>query len=255
LGRNLRRIAVLGCSLALAAGATAYALIVEIGPLWVSATVNMQPRELPKHGNAPITLSTITRVGTHDGSTPPTLKTLFFYFDKHGTIDTRGLPRCTQAKLAGTTTSQARKRCRGAFVGSGTVKVLVTMPNQAPFTMTSALSLFNGPPSGGDPTLIAHGRETAPVPRTILVSIPIERVSHGRYGYRAKVEMPEIAAGYGAPLLAEAKVGATRNRHGKQVGYINAHCSGGRLQVYGTVTFTNGDRFPTTLTSPCHFPR
>lgn len=253
--KPLRKIAVLGCLLALSSCATAYALMIEIGPLWVSATATMQPRELPKHGNAPITLSTVTRVGTHDGSTPPTLKTLLFYFDKHGTIDTKGLPRCTVRKLEGTTTAQARKRCASSFVGRGTVKTLVAMPSKAPFTMTSALSLFNGPPTGGNPTLIAHGYETVPSPKALLVSIPIERVSHGRYGFRAQVEMPEIAGGFGHPVLAEATVGATRKRKGKVVGYINAHCSGGRLQVYGTVTFTNGDHFPTTLTSPCHFPR
>jgi hypothetical protein len=255
LGRSLRKIVVTACLLALAASATAYALMIEIGPLWVSATATMQPRELPKRGNAPITLSTVTRVGTHDGSTPPILKNLLFYFDKHGTIDTRGLARCTEAKLAGTTTKQARQRCAKALVGTGTVKTLVAMPGKAPFTMTSALSLFNGPPTGGNPTLIAHGYETVPTPQALLVTIPIEKVSHGRYGFRAEVELPEIAGGFGHPLLAEATVGATRKRAGKNVGYINAHCSGGRLQIYGTVTFTNGDHFPTTLTSPCHFPR
>jgi len=46
----------------------------------------------------------------------------------------------------------------------------------------------------------------------------------------------------------------TRKLGGKKVGYINAHCVGGRLQVYGTMEATNGDFFPATLTSPCHTP-
>jgi hypothetical protein len=82
----------------------------------------------------------------------------------------------------------------------------------------------------------------------------IERVAKGRYGFHVRVEMPEVAGGFGAPTLAEASVGATRKQGGKKVGYINAHCSGGRLQVEGKLTFTNGDSFPTTLTSPCHTP-
>jgi hypothetical protein len=235
--------------------ATAYAITAEVGPVWVSATAKVQPHELPKHGNAPITLSSITRVGTRDGSTPPTLKTLLFILDKNGTVDTKGLPTCTTAKLEGTTPSQARKRCAGALVGKGTAKVLVTMPGKAPFTITSPLSFFNGPRAGGGPTLIAHGYETVPAPKTLLVQIPIERISGGRYGYRVEVDLPEFAGGYGAPLLAEAKIGATRMRGGKKVGYINAHCSGGRLQVTGSARFTNDDFFPVTLTSPCHFPR
>jgi len=235
--------------------ATAHAITAEVGPVWVSATATVQPRELPSRGNAPITLKSITRVGTHDGSTPPTLKTLLFVLDKNGTIDTKGLPTCTTTKLEGTTPSQARKRCADALVGKGTAKVLVTMPGEAPFTIVSPLSFFNGPRSGGMPTLISHGYETVPAPKTLLVPIPIERISGGRYGYRVQVDLPEFAGGYGAPLLAEAKIGATRMRGGKEVGYINAHCSGGRLQVTGSARFTNGDFFPVTLTSPCHFPR
>jgi hypothetical protein len=253
----IRKAAALAVLLTLGICATAYAITINVGPVWVSATATVQPRELPKpgHGNAPITLSSITRVGTRDGSTPPTLKTLLFALDKNGTLDTKGLPTCTTAKLEGTTPAQARQRCAGALVGKGTAKVLVTMPGKAPFTITSPLSFFNGPRSGGMPTLIGHGYETVPAPKTLLVSIPIERLSGGRYGYRVRVDLPEFAGGYGAPLLAEANIGATRLRGGKRVGYINAHCSGGRLQVTGSARFTNGDSFPVTLTSPCHFPR
>jgi hypothetical protein len=251
----IRKAAVLAVLLTAATCATASAITINVGPLWVSATATVQPREFPRHGSAPITLSSITRVGTHDGSTPPTLKTLLFVLDKNGTVDTRGLPTCTTAKLEGTTPAQARKRCAGALVGKGTAKVLVTMPGQAPFRITSPLSFFNGPRSGGMPTLIAHGYETVPAAKTLLVSTPIERIAGGRYGYRVQVELPEFAGGHGAPLLAEAKIGATRTRGGREVGYINARCNGGRLQVTGSARFTNGDLFPVTLTSPCHFAR
>jgi hypothetical protein len=250
------KAALLASALAIAACATAYAITAEVGPVWVSATATVQPRELPKtgNGNAPITLTSITRVGTHDGSTPPTLKTLLFVLDKNGTIDTQGLPTCSAAKLEGATPGQARQRCGSALVGKGIAKVLVTMPGKASFTMTSPLSFFNGRPAGGQRTLVAHGYETVPAPKALLATIPIERISGGRYGFRVKVNLPEFASGYGVPLLAEARIGATRKRAGRVVGYVNAHCSGGRLQVHGSARFTNGDFFPVTLTSPCHSP-
>jgi len=250
-----RKVAACATVLVLGACATAYAITAEVGSVWVSATVTMQPRELPRRGNAPITLETVTRVGSHDGSTPPTLQTLLFLLDKNGTVDAKGWPVCTLAKLEGTTPAEARKRCAGALVGEGKGKALVTMPGKAPFTISSPIAVFNGPPSGGEPTLIAHAYERVPAPQALLVPIEIERVSAGRYGFRAEVEMPEVAGGFGAPLLAEATVGASRKRDGKTVGYVNAHCSGGRLQVEGSARFTNGDFFPVTLTSPCHFPR
>jgi hypothetical protein len=244
--------AVLAVGLTLALGATASGIEACIGPLCVSSTVDMQPRELPAAGNAPITLSSTTRVRVKDGSTPPTLDVIDFMIDKHGTVNSKAFPVCPRAKLEGATTSQARKRCAGSLVGKGTGKALVTMPGRAPFQISSPVSFFNGSPTGGKPTLIAHAYETVPAPQALLVPIVIERVAKGRYGFHVKVEMPEVAGGFGAPTLAEASVGATRKKGGKKVGFISAHCSGGRLQVEGKLTFTNGDSFPTTLTSPCH---
>lgn len=252
---RLRKLAIAAAVLAVAICASAYAITAEVGPVRVSATASLEPHELPARGNAPVTLSSITRVGTKDGSTPPTLETLLFQLDKNGTVDTKGLPTCTTAKLEGTTPSQARKRCAGALVGKGTGKALVTMPGKAPFQISSPLSFFNGPADHGRPTLIAHAYETVPVPQALLVPITIERIPHGRYGFKAEVQIPEIAGGFGAATLAEAKIGAVRKRGGREVGYINAHCAGGRLQVQGSARFTNGDYFPVTLTSPCHFPR
>lgn len=252
---RIRRITVFAVLLAVGVCASAYAITAEVGPLWVSATATLKPRELPAHGNAPVVLNSITRVGTHDGSSPPTLQTLIFQLDRNGTIDTKGLPTCTVAKLEGTTPEQARKRCAGALVGKGTGKALVTLPGRAPFQITSPLSFFNAPPSGGRPTLIAHAYETVPTPQALLVPIAIERITKGRYGFQAEVQVPDIAGGYGAATLAEAKIGAVRKRGGREVGYINAHCAGGRLQVQGSAQFTNGDYFPVTLTSPCHLPR
>ena len=255
MGRIPRKALVLPLALlAVLVGAQAASGVGScIGPLCVSSTATLQPRQLPKHGNAPVTLSSVIRVSSKDGA-PPTLKQVLFLVDKHGSIEAGAWPTCTLAKLEGTTPSQARKRCADALVGKGVGKALVRMPGVAPFKISSPISFFNGPPSGGEPTLIAHAYEKVPSPQALLVPISIERVSNGRYGFRAKVSLPEIAGGFGAPLLAEATVGATRNRGGKKIGYINAHCSGGRLQVFGTMKFTNGDFFPTTLTSPCHFP-
>jgi hypothetical protein len=254
LKRRFGRAAVLAVGLTLILAATASGIEACIGPLCVSSTVDMQPRELPAKGNAPITLESITRIKTKDGSTPPTLDAIDFLIDKHGTVNSKAFPVCPAAKLEGATPSQARQRCASALVGRGTGKALVTMPGRAPFQITSPVSFFNAAPTGGKPTLIAHAYETVPAPQALLVPIVIERVAKGRYGFHVRVEMPEVAAGYGAPTLAEASIGATRKKGGKKVGYVNAHCSGGRLQIEGTLTFTNGDRFPTTLTSPCHTP-
>ncbi len=246
---------VLAGLLTLGLGASASGIDSCIGPLCVSSTATMQPRELPKSGGAPITLSSITRVKTKDGSTPPTLESIRFLIDKHGQVNSKAFPVCKPAKLERATPSQARKRCAAALVGKGTGRALVTMPGREPFTITSPVSFFNAPPTGGKPTLIAHAYERVPEPKALLVPIVIERIAKGRYGYQVQVKMPEVAGGFGAPTLAEAHVGAVRKRGGRKIGFIDAYCAGGRLQVEGDLRFTNGDFFPATLTSPCHFPR
>ena len=231
----------------------AQAVKIEIGKTTVSATATIAPRTLPAKGNQPVSLSSVIRIGTKGGPAPA-LKQLNFQVDRNGKIDTQGLPVCTLAKLAETTPAQARKRCPGAIVGEGTGHAEVTLPGQATTKVSSPITIFNAPPQGGNPSLIAHAYETLPAPKALLVPFTIERIKHGRYGYQAKIELPPIAEGYGGATLAEATIGKTWKRGGQTVGYISAHCSGGRLQVYGTMSFADGSFFPATLTSPCHVP-
>lgn len=251
MSRRLRVAAAGAVALVLLASASAYAIKGEIGKTVVSSTATMLPRTLPAKGGAPITLTSITRINNKDGSPPQKLTSIDFLIDKHGFVEAKGVPVCTTAKLAGTTTSEARKRCAGALVGEGKVEALVNLPGQPQQKVSSQVSFFNGPKVGGQPSLIGHAYETVPAKKTLLVAIAVEKVNKGRYGYHVEVELPQIADGYGVPTLAEATVGRTWNRGGRKVGYLNASCSGGRLQVKGKLKFENGDLFPALLTSPC----
>jgi hypothetical protein len=250
--RTLLRAVAGAAAVALVASAAAYGLKIEIDKTVVSATAGISPRALPAHGNAPVEVGSVTRIKTTDGSAPPTLRELVFVFDKHGSIDTRGLPVCTMAKLADTTPQEARKRCAGAIVGEGVGRAEVRYPGKAPIEIGSPLTFFNAPPVSGGPSLIVHAYQTVPVPKTVLVPFAVERIHQGRYGFRVRIPVPAIAEGFGSPTLAKATVGATWKRAGKTVGYANARCDGGRLQVHGTIAFTDGSYFPGTLTSPCH---
>jgi hypothetical protein len=243
---SLALVAVLACA------AVAVAVTTQIGNLKVSATAEFEPRQFPEHGTLPAQFSSIVRINSVDGEQPPGLQTLIFEFDKHGKLNFKSLPTCTVAKLEGTTPDEARKRCAGALLGTGTGKARVAMPGKAPFTISSPISIFNAPPQGGKPALIAHAYETVPSPQALLVPFTIEKISHGRYGYRAELELPQIAGGAGAAILAEASFGRTYKLGGRKVGYVEAECSGGRLQVFGKLVFADGSHLQSLLTSPCH---
>jgi hypothetical protein len=256
-GIRLRRGAATGAVVALivaalACAAVAVGVTTQIGNLKVSATAEFQPRQFPAHGTLPANFSSIVRINSVNGEQPPALKTLVFEFDKHGKLNFNGVPTCTVAQLEGTTPDEARKRCAGALLGTGIGKARVDIPGKAPFMITSPISIFNAPPEGGKPALIAHAYETVPSPQALLVPFAIERIHNGRYGYRAELELPPIAGGDGAATLAEASFGRTYQRHGHKVGYVEAECSGGRLQLYGKLIFADGSFMPSLLTSPCH---
>ena len=250
----LRAVTGVFVSVLVAAGA-AYALTTEIQNTVVSVNAEISPRELPANGGAPVEIQTTTKIRNKDGSAPTALSKIVFVLDKNGFVETKGLPVCTLAKLAKATPQQARKRCAGAIVGKGVGRADVRLPGQAPVQISSPLTLFNAPPTDGKPGLIAHAYETLPTPKAVVLPFSIERIKRGRYGYRAEIELPPIAEGYGAATLAEATVGKTWKRGGKTVGYVNGRCKGGRLQVYGTLSFVDGSFFPGTLVSPCHEPR
>ncbi|MFT3864840.1 MAG: hypothetical protein QM729_11260 [Solirubrobacterales bacterium] len=249
-----RRTAIVAIALpavVLACAAAAFAVTTQIGTLKVSATAEFMPRAFPEHGTLPASFSSIVRI-KNGHKQPPALSSLTFEFDKHGKLNFRDVPTCTVAKLEGTTPSEARRRCAGALLGTGVGKARVEMAGVAPFTISSPISIFNAPPEGGRPTMIAHAYERVPTPQALLTEFTIERIHHGRYGYRTEIQLPEIAGGDGAATLAEVKFGRTYRRHGNKVGYVEAECSGGRLQVYGRMTFADGSHLQSLLSSPCH---
>jgi hypothetical protein len=250
--RRTAGIAVVVLVAALACAAVAVAVTTQIGNLKVSATAEFKPRQFPTHGTLPATFSSIVRIKSVDGDQPPALKTIVFEFDKHGKLNFKDVPTCTVAKLERTTPDQARKDCAGALLGTGIGKARVELPGKAPFTISSPISIFNAPPQGGRPAMIAQAYEKVPSPQALVVPFTIETIHNGRYGYRAEIELPPIAGGAGAATLAEASFGRTYKRHGQEVGYVEAECSGGRLQLYGKLIFADGSFMPSLLTSPCH---
>ncbi len=229
----------------------AAALKIRAGDILITAEGGFSPTALPKHENAPITLHGGGSISTVSGALPPILKTLTIEFDKHGSVQTTGLARCTMGKLNATTTAEARRLCPGAIVGKGEGKAIVQFPESKPIPVSSPLTLFNGPPSHGDPTVLAHAYITVPVPSTYVVSIVIEKIRKGVYGYRTKGTIPPIAGGAGVPISGELTIGRKWSYKGHNYSYINARCETGRLQARGEFTFSDGTFLSGTFAKPC----
>ncbi|MBS1878664.1 MAG: hypothetical protein JST31_04055 [Actinobacteria bacterium] len=237
--------------LLLVGAGSAAALRLAVGNLVVVTDGGFTPTTLPKQHYAPIKLHGYGRISTTDGKTPPILETITLWFDKHGEVDTKGLPICTPGKLAATTPAVARRNCRGAIVGTGYGTAVVNFPEQKPFYASSPITIFNGPPRHGNPTVLAHAYLSVPAPTTYVVPIEIRRVHDGRYGFKTEAKIPKIAGGFGTPLYGRLQIGREWTYQGKRLSYANASCPDGRLQGKGEFKFKGGASLTGTLVKPC----
>lgn len=238
--KTLLRAHVLALVVVLIAAATALAIRIEAANIVITTDGGFTPTTLPKKGYAPIKLHGFGKIDTKDGSPPPVLDTVTIWFDKHGEVETKGLPVCTPGKLAATTVPQARKLCPGAIVGKGLGKAVVIFPEQPPIPASSAITLFNAKPKNGNPVVLAHAHLTVPAPTTFVVPIEIQKVNAGRYGFKTVAKIPRIAGGSGIPLYARLTVGREWTFKGERLSFANAGCPDGRLQAKGQFLFKDG---------------
>jgi hypothetical protein len=254
--RTIRGFAVAVVAvLVLALAGTALAGIIKVriqaGNLLAIGEGGFTPSALPKNKDAPITIFGKGRIDTVDGTLPPVLKTIDFEFDKHGSVQTEGLPKCSSGQLQTTTVPQARKICPGAIVGTGFGRAVVKFPEQAPIPVSSPITVFNGPTVKGDPSVFAHFYTTVPAPVAFVIPIRIESIRNGRYGYRVNTEIPKIAGGAGIPLSGSIRIGRKWTYKGVKHSYINARCPDGRLQAIGRFGFNDGTILRGSFINPC----
>ena len=242
---------VLGSLVFLALSTSASGLKLRAGDIVIYADGGFAPTKLPKHENAPITIHGGVKITTVSGELPPILETIEVEFDRHGAVDTTGLPVCTEGQLEATTVAQARAKCHDAIVGEGRGKAIVKFEEQAPIPASSPITIFNGPKKNGNPTVLAHAYLTHPVATTFIVPVVIEKIHKGLYGYRTKATIPKIAGGAGIPIEGSLKIGKKWTYRGKQHSYISARCENGRLQARGQVRFKDGTSLAGTFLRPC----
>lgn len=235
----------------LLAATGAYALAVRGTSFIFSVSGGVSPSSLPHRAFAPIEFQGQVNIAPRGGrAVPPALEVAVVEFDREGRLTTRGLPTCAVSAIAEATPQEARRTCADAIVGTGRLETATALPGQAPVTASSPLTLFNGVRQNGDPTVVLHARITAPETQTFAVVVPIERLS-GSYGYRATVDVPPIAGGYGALTYISMKVGRRYRANGRSFNYISARCSRGLFEARGKFTASDGSHLAVPFYRPC----
>lgn len=223
--------------------------VVRSGNLIFTFEGKISPTKLPRKKPAPVTLSVEGHLKTADGSHPPVLKTVYLEFDKHGHLNTSGLPSCTVGKLQNTLTSQAKRACGKALIGTGTATAEIAFPEQAPFSASGPLLIFNGS-HGAKQMLIFHVYAHVPAPTTFVTTATIGK-AHGRYGTSATVKVPTIVSGQGSLTDFKATIHKTWTAKGRKESVLLASCPTGHLYAHGDFAFANGEKLEGEVARSC----
>ena len=252
--KNLMQTLIVATALVGVMGASAFAerpTVVRAGNLVLKLNGGVSPKKLPKGKLAPITLKASGNITTTDGSQPPAAKTVTIDFDKHGTIDARGLPVCRSGALQARDTAAAKKACPRAIVGSGRTTVRVAFAEQPAFSASGPLVLFNGGVRGGVTKMYIHAYVSVPTPTALVTVVKIKKIHKGRYGTRAEARIPKIAGGSGSLTKFNFKIHRTFKYKGKKHSYLLARCANGRFFAHATTAFTDRTRAAGTIVRNC----
>jgi hypothetical protein len=138
------RWVLLSAALLLLLAIPAAASVIQSGNLRVTVLAQVEPPNLPRDIPAPIAVFISGHIGTVDGTVPPQLQTMTVKVNRHGLLQSKGLPVCHQSEIHPGSTERALAECSDALVGSGRFWATVVFPDQRPYPTRGRLLIFNG---------------------------------------------------------------------------------------------------------------
>jgi len=252
--KRLTAVLVLGTVLAVACAgiATAYKpTIVKLGNLELILNGGFSPTKLPKNKLAPIHLNVSGIINTIDGTHPPAMNKVIVETDKNGTINAKGLAKCTIGKLVARETAAAKAACKAALVGKGKTDVEVEFAESKPFIAHSELLAFNAGVKGGVTTILIHAFLKNPVSAAVVTTVKVSKIHNGPYGTKSIATIPVIAGGSGSVKSFNLNFFRMFTYKGKKQSYLLAKCPNGKLQAHAEAFFANGDKLTGNFVRPC----
>jgi len=169
---------------------------VQKGNLRVVTTGKLAPNRLPRTGTAPIEVSVGGKFTTTDETLPPQLKSMRIELNRHGRLETTGLPECNVAQIHPASTRRALKACRSALVGRGSFEVEVVLAGQEPYPTKGRLLVFNGK-YRGKPALLGQIYSAKPFTTSFVIPFVISNRKRGKYGLVLTSNVPRALTNWG----------------------------------------------------------
>ncbi len=196
--------------------------VAQQGNLRASFEGELSPRDLPRSGVAPVSVSFGGHISTTDRATPPQLRQIEVAINRHGRLDHEGLPACHLKRLQPSSNKDALKACRSSLVGEGSFTANVLIPGQAPFPSDGKVLAFNGE-VGGRPVIFAHVYGTEPVPTSYTLPFEIHR-GKGTFATVLRASLPAVTTDVGYVTGLSLNLERRFRFRGQRRSYISAGC-------------------------------
>jgi hypothetical protein len=187
-----------------------------------------------------LTLRTVLRIGDDTGAKPPPLTNTTLRFPKGAVVNARFFKRCSAA----TVERKGPSACpRASKIGAGTAKG--DARPSVPDPIDAKVTLFNGEPVHGNPTIVIYAVPELSSP--ITITGVLERQRRGQYGYVLDVKVPPIPTIGQQPnasviFFDATTIDRTVRRHRRKIHYIEGPliCNGTFFLLDGAFTYEGG---------------
>ena len=219
-----RRGALLGVAVAaLAVTSLAQATVVQEGNLRITVLSQIQPYKLPRQGTAPIAVFVSGHLSAPHGGIPAQLQEMTVQVNKHGLLQSRGLPTCTLKQLQATSTERALTSCGDAVIGSGQFWAHIVLPDQGAYPTHGRLLIFNGR-QRGKPVIYTHIFTANPFFSSFVIPFSISKVKEGAYGTELTASLPQALGSWGYVDRIKLTLKRKYRFKGHQLSYFNSGC-------------------------------
>jgi hypothetical protein len=216
-------LAALAVLLALCASALASAELAQKGNLRIAVQGKLAPKILPRTGTAPVSVSVSGKISTTDESAPPQLRKLTIEINRHGRIESVGLPTCDPKSIQVASNGRALANCGNALVGEGKFFGTITLPGSEPYAIEGKLLVFNSV-EHGRPVLLGHIYSPHPFATSFVITFAIKRGGHGTYGTTLTADLKKALGSQRNLTGIEMTLSRTYSYKGKRRSYISAGC-------------------------------
>jgi hypothetical protein len=253
-----RRLAWLATGVGLFACASlAGATVVQQGNLRITVLSQVLPYKLPRKGTAPIAVFLSGHLQAPHSGVPAQLQRLTVAVNRHGLLQSKGLPTCKLSQLQPASTERAMRNCGDAVVGSGQFWAHIVLPDQGAYPTHGRLLIFNGK-EAGRPVLYTHIFTSNPFFSSFVLDFKIRKVSKGTYGTELSASLPEALGSWGYVDRIKLTLKRKYTYRGKQLSSFNAGCpapEGSKRTVFplalATLDFASDVSIRAKVEKPC----